>query len=478
MALRSTRQKYNEAVQQTTSEQLLLNLVRLRYRDPAAFLELTSLSTQFVFSQAAFANANADLGPAKNILNIGGAIGAEQRPTVTYDPLQGHEFVTRLVSPMSVETAILLIRSGWSTERVLRLTIQRLNGVENARTASGPTPELAPDYLEFLILARNLRTLQLSDDVDIGYETNDRTLSGILPRESLKAEDFIAAAKSGWKIQPRQEQLEIEIGKITETNEGQAVTEAVLNPALLKDLTARIKKSGLDKPLRVRIEKTKLKTKMQLNIFQEDALRFRACQAAGLTLVPCIVEYSDDYVLTQPVQSLILRWDPERTESDDKADDKNPEKRKTNQKQRRKKPPLSPSTLLALKSLPNWDRERGRYELKFEPRSLMGTLYFVSHAIEVPPDHVASGLVTTTLHEWGEPFDWNEVSGDLLKVHSQKKKPKSAAVAVKFRGYWFYIDDRNLASKSTFALLLQLFELQAGGGASGAKPVLTLSIGS
>jgi hypothetical protein len=29
-------------------------------------------------------------------------------------------------------------------------------------------------------------------------------------------------------------------------------------------------------------------------------------------------------------------------------------------------------------------------------------------------------------------------------------------VAVKHRGYWFYIDDRNQASKATFALVLSV----------------------
>ena len=56
------------------------------------------------------------------------------------------------------------------------------------------------------------------------------------------------------------------------------------------------------------------------------------------------------------------------------------------------------------------------------------------------------------------------------------KKPACAAVAVKYRGYWFYIDDRDHSSKATFALLMQLFELRAGGG-PGKGPVLTLPVG-
>jgi hypothetical protein len=120
----------------------------------------------------------------------------------------------------------------------------------------------------------------------------------------------------------------------------------------------------------------------------------------------------------------------------------------------------------------------GHYFLDIEPRSMLGTMYFLSHGIEVPPKHAAAGLVTTTTGPYGEPFSWFDVTGELLHVQSQKRKPKCAAVAVRYRDHWFYIDDQDLNSKSTFTLLLQLFELQAGGGATDTKPVLTLSVGN
>ena len=155
--------------------------------------------------------------------------------------------------------------------------------------------------------------------------------------------------------------------------------------------------------------------------------------------IPCIIEYqegeNDDYFLIGPTQSLVLRWD--------------------------QNDPLKTETLAALETLPNFKLEaEGHYFLEIEPRSMLGTMYFLSHGIEVPLKHAAAGLVTTTTGPYGEPFSWFDVTGDLLHVRSQKRKPKCAAVAVKYRDHWFYIDDQNLESKSTFALLLQLFELQ------------------
>jgi hypothetical protein len=50
-------------------------------------------------------------------------------------------------------------------------------------------------------------------------------------------------------------------------------------------------------------------------------------------------------------------------------------------------------------------------------------------------------------------------------------------VAARYRGHWFFIDDSDLDSKSTFVMLSQIFSLQAGK-AEGIVPVLTLPVGS
>ncbi len=52
----------------------------------------------------------------------------------------------------------------------------------------------------------------------------------------------------------------------------------------------------------------------------------------------------------------------------------------------------------------------------------------------------------------------------------------SENAAVKYRSSWFYIDDSDLTAKSTFALLMQLFALQAGEIKS-TGPILTLPVG-
>ena len=46
-ALRTGRGAYNSVLQQTSNEQLLLNLVRMRYCDTPAFFEVVGVTTSF-----------------------------------------------------------------------------------------------------------------------------------------------------------------------------------------------------------------------------------------------------------------------------------------------------------------------------------------------------------------------------------------------------------------------------------------------
>ena len=118
----------------------------------------------------------------------------------------------------------------------------------------------------------------------------------------------------------------------------------------------------------------------------------------------------------------------------------------------------------------------GKDRIAAVPRSLMVSLFYVSQSVEVPLDDERSGRVTVTKDTQGGQFDWRQVVGGLMEIHSSEQPPKNTYVAVRYRGNWFYINDNSLASKSTFSLLMQLFALQAGEIKSTA-PVQTLPVG-
>ena len=72
------------------------------------------------------------------------------QPTISYSPLQGENFVKSIMSPIPLEALFTLAGSGWNGQRVFGICVERINGIENQPSASGPTPAVAfDDYRPF-----------------------------------------------------------------------------------------------------------------------------------------------------------------------------------------------------------------------------------------------------------------------------------------------------------------------------------------
>lgn len=158
----AARFDYNQTIARSWDEQLLLNLVRLRYRDTPQFLQIGSVLARY--SRVAGAEAGVAVGAdgtSRTAFPAGVNVAFEETPTITYVPLQGEEFTRHLLRPIGVQPLFLLARSGWSIERLLRCCVQQINGLPNAPSCAGPTPTAAPDTAAFRALAKALRALQV-----------------------------------------------------------------------------------------------------------------------------------------------------------------------------------------------------------------------------------------------------------------------------------------------------------------------------
>ncbi|HEY1086089.1 MAG TPA: hypothetical protein VGE37_00295 [Archangium sp.] len=173
---------YNDSLSLTQDTQFLLNIVRLRYRDTPAFLDVASLTTQQTMSSSTSIGGSAQLVPSPIVggsANFSGSMSVT--PTTTFSPVRGDDFVKRLVAPMSLQTVTMVASSGWSIARVLQLTVDRLNQVTNAPTATGPTPDLPPDTSRFISLTRAMRVLQVSEQLSLSALRDDGSSdSGVL----------------------------------------------------------------------------------------------------------------------------------------------------------------------------------------------------------------------------------------------------------------------------------------------------------
>lgn len=181
-ALRSNRPAYNMAVQQTNDQELLLNLVRCRYRDTLYFTSVERIAA----TQELVRSVNAGGGHTEtrnhfglppttpsvvrtvaNPFSLGGGVSVNEKPTIFYAPVEGEKFVRQMMTPMNPELLLLLVKSGWSLDRVFALGVAEINGLKNAPTASGPTPSHEPEFRDFRLAIRLLRVLQREQLLDL-----------------------------------------------------------------------------------------------------------------------------------------------------------------------------------------------------------------------------------------------------------------------------------------------------------------------
>ncbi len=170
--IKSERSSYNQAIQKTNNEQLILNLVRLKYRDNPLFMEVSNLASQFTFQKKIGLTAKLQT-EAKGIFSPDSNVYIEERPTISYSPLHGDRFVKGVLRAVSLKTVVLLFHSGWSIERVFKVCLQRLNTLKNAPSASGPTPKIAPNTDKFFKAVRFLRSIQIKGGLNLIYRVNN-----------------------------------------------------------------------------------------------------------------------------------------------------------------------------------------------------------------------------------------------------------------------------------------------------------------
>lgn len=125
----SSRIAYNQALQETEQKELLLNIVRLRYNEPPAFLQVTGISSQFEFTSALLIGGETDGEGRLGVFSPEAAISFSSRPTVTFAPQQDKEFTRQIMAPVGPETLYRLVEYGWGLERAFGLMVRRINNV-------------------------------------------------------------------------------------------------------------------------------------------------------------------------------------------------------------------------------------------------------------------------------------------------------------------------------------------------------------
>lgn len=111
---------------------------------------------------------------------------------------------------------------------------------------------------------------------------------------------------------------------------------------------------------------------------------------------------------------------------------------------------------------------RGGSEIAMITRSMLEIMLELGFSVDLPESHATDG---STLPGRGKS---GAAAGDrLVRIRSGAEVPADAYASVSYRGNWFWIDGRDVASKSRFTFMLILFSL-AETGQAASVPLVTV----
>jgi hypothetical protein len=165
---------YNESIAMSWKEQTLLNIVKLRYMDTPFFIDVPQITSGYTIQAVATTNGGI-FPPVSNLasfaqelgltLNLQGAY--QDRPTISYQPQTGAQFIRNLTQPINPGSVLFLLQSGYPADVVFGLTVETISGVDNRSVSGG---QLRPAAPEFAKVVQTLRKAQISGHVGIRVE--------------------------------------------------------------------------------------------------------------------------------------------------------------------------------------------------------------------------------------------------------------------------------------------------------------------
>lgn len=358
-----SRFDYTAAIGDSWKQQMLINMVKMRYGDAPVFLDVVSVISQFqivagttwggTFSNqsesnirtlgasgtaadpiTASINQGVSLGEpfVSNSQNFGVTGGYADRPTITYSPLSGDKFTRTLMKPIPPPAILTLVQAGYPIDLVLRACVHTINGVNNRFGGSGRARHADA---EFYPLLEHLRKIQDSGAIGLrvqkSKEGGEDVLMTMRGKASARLGEDIAFVRKTLELDPLAEELKVAYGSVS----------------------------------------------------------------------------------------------------------------------------------------------RNDKELAILTRSVLEILIDSASCIDVPASHVEEKRVNPTMPDDtvnGEPVP------PLIRIHSSRRRPSDAFVAVPYRNHWFWIDDRDMRSKSLFSFTMFIFSLTDTEEKEGA-PIVTVPSG-
>lgn len=406
--IRGTRLSLNSSYGHTTSQELLLNLVRMRYGETPTFMDLNSILSQ---SEASMNGISGQTGPLSG--NLLGTFKLRDAPTLSYAPRTGDDLADSVIKAVDAER-LLDIASGSDTRIFLLTLVDSINGIRNAPTAASPGSRVLMPNDEYREMIDLFTAIHARGAVRLRIAEMTEETHAAVPVKRPNGSEALNAAK--------RDQFFETVGDVTAVRERREFVVMTIRPNEVDapDVQELCRMLGL----------VPGRPAYQVSSLTSNVLDYDAATAA-------------------PQQPLFdpLSMPADGDWSGDPAD-----------------PPLPADAIVMDEAGSPTAPPEPTDVVSIDVRSPYHAMAFLSKGIDVPAAHLRRGVACGFTSPDGRPFDGRRLTRGLFHVCVQKHRPLHCDLAVHYRGYWFYIPESDVQSRSTLSFIRLATQIQSKSG--------------
>jgi hypothetical protein len=158
------RTGYNASITESWKQQILLNIVKIRYVEPLFFVDVGDIVAAHSLETGAnvgFSRSMFDLSSSvdSSKLDLGVSGKYTDRPTITYRPLTGAAFRKGVISPIPMRNVMLGLNSGISAKFLFTMSVRGINGLRNETHLPGGHLPVQSDFQRVVRIISQLQAL-------------------------------------------------------------------------------------------------------------------------------------------------------------------------------------------------------------------------------------------------------------------------------------------------------------------------------
>lgn len=165
---------YGDSIGNNWKNQMLANIVKIRYMDMPVFVDVGSIVSGYSLTTTVNGELSFLGGPSNfNNQRLGASGSFTDRPTVTYTPKTGDNYLRAILFPVKPAAVLAMVQAGYSADLLFTWAVEAINGVKNWSSIGRTYRSSDPEFYEFVELVSAFQSAGSA-----GFEMHSQTEPG------------------------------------------------------------------------------------------------------------------------------------------------------------------------------------------------------------------------------------------------------------------------------------------------------------